>query len=218
MSDDDSLEARAHRERMKALDAEQSAKIKERQHSRGLLLVHDGDGKGKSTAAFGTALRAAGHGQRVGLVQFIKGTWKTGEREALKRFPEIEHVIAGEGFTWKTQDRARDVAAAERGWAAAKRMIAAGAGAEVAEAVEGDAQRPYDLVILDELNIALGYGYLALPPVLEVLKSRPAELSVIVTGRGAPAELIALADTVTRMEPVKHAFEAGLRARKGVDF
>jgi cob(I)alamin adenosyltransferase len=197
-----------HREAMRALKQEQDAKVRERQERRGIVVINDGDGKGKSTAAFGMALRAAGHGQRVGLVQFIKGTWKTGEQAALARFPEIDHVISGDGFTWNTQDRARDVASAQRGFEIARRMV---------EDSRGDEPK-YDLVILDEINIALRYEYLDVDAVVQLVKNKPRELSVVLTGRDAKPELIAIADTVTRMEAVKHAFDAGVKAREGVDF
>lgn len=198
----------AHRIRMQELKAEQDRKVRERKERRGVVVIHDGDGKGKSTAAFGVALRAAGHGQRVGLVQFIKGTWKTGEQAALRRFPEIDHVISGEGFTWNTQDRERDVAAARHGFEIAKQMV---------EDSRGDDPK-YQVVILDELNIALRYDYLPVDEVVALLRDKPEALSIVVTGRDAKPELIAVADTVTRMECVKHAFEAGIRARQGVDF
>jgi cob(I)alamin adenosyltransferase len=175
---------------------------------RGVVVVHTGEGKGKSTAAFGVALRAAGHGQKVGIVQFVKGTWKTGEQAAIQRFPEISHVVSGEGFAWEGQDRDKDVAAARRGWQAAVGMI------EAARAVPP----AYDLVVLDELCIALGYHQLPLDEVLAVLRDKPAELSVVITGRDAPPELIELADTVTEMRPLKHAFEASIKPRRGVDF
>lgn len=197
-----------HRERMQALKQKQNAELRERQIERGIVIVHDGNGKGKSTAAFGMAMRAAGHGQRVGLVQFIKGTWRTGEAEALKRFPEIEHVVSGEGFTWDTQDRSRDMAAARAGLERARAMV---------EAAREDPLR-YSLVILDEINIALRYDYLPLEEVVELVKNKPLALSIVLTGRDAKPELIELADTVTRMESVKHAYDAGIRARKGVDF
>src|SRR5688500_14125372 len=139
-----------HEDQMRVLEAEQDAKVRAATERRGIVIVNTGDGKGKSTSAFGTAIRAAGRGLRVGLVQFIKGTWKTGEKEALKRFPEIEHVISGDGFTWNTQDRGADTASALRGWETAKAMV---------EAARVDPAR-YHLVILDEINIALRYGYL----------------------------------------------------------
>lgn len=198
----------AHRLRMQELKREQDEAVRSKQIRRGVVIVNDGDGKGKSTAAFGMAIRAVGHGQRVGLVQFIKGTWRTGEKEFFKRFPEIEHRTSGEGFTWNTQDRARDIASARRGLDIAREMI---------EACQGDDPK-YGLVILDEINIAIGHDYLPVDEVVELLASRPKELSIVLTGRGAKPEIIEAADTVTRMEMVKHAFEAGIRARKGVDF
>jgi len=192
-----------HREKMKDLQAAQREEVKKREVDRGVLVVHTGDGKGKSTAGFGVAIRAAGHGQKVGVVQFVKGTWKTGEQAALARFPEIEHVVSGEGFTWDTQDRDKDLAAAKRGLDEARRMITSGA---------------YDVVVLDELNFALHVDQLVLDDVLDVLRARPEHVSVIVTGRGAKPEVIALADTVTEHVPIKHAWDAGVRARRGVEW
>ncbi len=192
-----------HREKMKSLQAAQREEVKRREVDRGVLVVHTGDGKGKSTAGFGVAIRAAGHGQRVGVVQFVKGTWKTGEQAALARFPEIEHVISGEGFTWDTQDRDKDLAAAKRGLDEARRMVSSG---------------DYDVVVLDELNFALHVDQLALDDVLDLLRARPEHVSVIVTGRGANPEVVALADTVTEHVPVKHAWDAGVRARRGVEW
>jgi cob(I)alamin adenosyltransferase len=208
VSDDDDKAEAEHREQMRELKAQQDQKVREREIRRGVIVVHDGHGKGKSTAAFGIAIRAAGHGQRVGLIQFIKGTWKTGEQAALARFPEIDHVVSGDGFTWNTQDRAQDIASARRGFELAKQMI---------EDSRGETPK-YQVVILDELNIALRYDYLPIDEVVSALQAKPDELSIVVTGRDAKPELIAIADTVTRMEAVKHAFEAGIRARKGVDF
>jgi len=175
---------------------------------RGIVIVNTGDGKGKSTAAFGMALRAAGHGQRVGVIQFIKGTWKTGEQAAFARFPEIDHVVAGEGFTWDTQDRAKDVALTRAGWDRAVEMI---------EASRGENPK-YQVIVLDEINIVLGYDYLPVAEVVEVLRNKPTELSIVATGRGAKEELIAIADTVTEMRPIKHAYAAGIKARRGVEF
>lgn len=197
-----------HKARMQALKAQQEAALRAKTVKRGVIVVNTGDGKGKSSSAFGVAIRAAGHGQRVGLVQFIKGTWKTGEQAAVKRFPEIEHVVSGDGFTWNTQDRERDVQSARAGWDTAKRMIE-----------RGDADgKPYDVVILDELNIAISYGYLPLEEIVGVLTNKPLELSIVVTGRDAKPELIAIADTVTEMRLVKHAYDAGIKARRGVEF
>lgn len=201
-------EATEHKQRMQELKQEQSRKVREANIDRGIILVNTGDGKGKSTAAFGTAMRAAGCGQKVGIVQFIKGTWKTGEAEAFKRFEEITHVVSGEGFTWNTQDKEKDIAAARRGWEAAVEMIEASRGESPA----------YDLVILDELNIALGFDYIPIEEVVTALRNKPTELSIFVTGRGAKPELLEVADTVTEMRPIKHAFEAGIRARRGIEF
>lgn len=201
-------ENEAHRERMKDVKKAQDAEVRSKEVSRGIVLVHTGDGKGKSTAAFGLAIRAAGHGQRVGLVQFIKGTWKTGETLSFERFPEIDHVVSGDGFTWNTQDRDKDIASVRRGWDAALRMIEDSRGTDP----------KYDLVILDELNIAIGMDYLPVAEVVEVLANKPEELSICVTGRGAKDELIEVADTVSEMRPVKHAFEGGIKARRGVEF
>lgn len=209
MSDKSEAEKNAeHKARMEEVKARQDAEVRSKHEKRGVIVVNTGDGKGKSSSAFGVAIRAAGHGQRVGIVQFIKGTWKTGEQAALQRFPEITLVISGDGFTWNTQDRAQDIASARAGWEKAKQMIAAS---------QGDAPA-YDVVILDELNIALGYDYLPIEEVVEVLKNKPIELSIVVTGRGAKPELIDIADTVTEMRPIKHAFQAGIRARRGIEF
>ncbi len=176
---------------------------------KGLLIVHTGKGKGKSTAAFGLVLRALGNGMRVGIVQFVKGKWQTGERPVLERFADqVDLRVSGEGFTWETQDRARDIAAAEAGWAAAKEMI---------EACRGAAPK-YDMLVLDELNIVLRYDYLAIAEVVEVLGDRPPDLHVVVTGRNAKAELIEAADLVTEMTMIKHPFRSGVKAQKGVEF
>jgi cob(I)alamin adenosyltransferase len=171
---------------------------------RGLLIVHTGTGKGKSTAAFGLALRCLGHGMKVGIVQFVKGAWETGERTVLARFPELVTMKAmGEGFTWETQDRARDIAAARAAWEAAQAMI-------------GDPS--YRLVLLDELNIVLRYDYLPLAEVVETLKAKPRDLHVVVTGRNAKPELIEVADLVTEMTLVKHPFRSGVKAQQGIEF
>ena len=171
---------------------------------KGLLLVHTGPGKGKSTAAFGLALRALGRGHRIGVVQFIKGAWVTGERAAVERFgDQVEWRTMGEGFTWETQDRVRDVAAATAAWNEARRMMADPA---------------IRLVVLDELNIALRYDYLPLEEVVAALRSRRAELNVVVTGRNAKPELVEAADCVTEFGLVKHHFAAGVRAQEGIEF
>ncbi len=176
---------------------------------KGLLIVHTGKGKGKSTAAFGLAARAIGNGMRVGIVQFVKGKWETGERHVLERFADQVTIrTMGEGFTWETQDRARDIAAAQAAWQAAREMI---------EACRG-AQPRYDMVILDELNIVLRYDYLPLDEVVATLAGRPADLHVVVTGRNAKPELIDAADLVTEMTQVKHHFKAGVKAQLGIEF
>jgi cob(I)alamin adenosyltransferase len=195
-------------EQHQALKAQHEAELRAKTVKRGVIVVNTGDGKGKSSSAFGVAIRAAGHGQRVGLVQFIKGTWKTGEQNAIKRFPEVDHVVSGDGFTWNTQDREHDVQSARAGWETAKRMISS-----------GDADgKPYDVVILDELNNAVSYGYLAVEEIVSVLSHKPVDLSIVITGRDAKPQLIEIADTVTEMRLVKHAYDAGIKARRGVEF
>ena len=175
----------------------------------GLLIVHTGKGKGKSTAAFGLAVRAIGNGMKVGVVQYVKGKWQTGERGVLEKFPDQVTIrTMGEGFTWETQDRARDIAAAEAAWETSKEMI---------EACRGD-NPEFDLVILDELNIVLRYDYLPIDEVLAILSGRPENLHVVVTGRNAKEPLIELADLVTEMTMVKHPFRAGVKAQKGIEF
>ena len=176
---------------------------------KGLLIVHTGKGKGKSTAAFGLVARAIGNGLRIGIVQYVKGKWQTGERAVLERFPDqVDIRTMGEGFTWETQDRARDISAAQAAWETSMQMI---------EACRGDEPR-YDLVLLDELNIVLRYGYLPLDEVSAFLDARPPALHVVVTGRNAKPELLEIADTVTEMTMVKHHFKSGVKAQKGIEF
>ena len=177
---------------------------------KGLLIVHTGKGKGKSTAAFGLAARAIGNGMRIGIVQFVKGKWETGERMVLERFADQVTIrTMGEGFTWETQDRARDIAAAKSAWQAACEMI---------EACRSAKPR-YDMVILDELNIVLRYDYLPLDEVVSTLAARPPDLHVVVTGRNAKESLIEAADLVTEMTMVKHPFrEQNVKAQKGIEF
>ncbi len=208
-TDRDEINRRANekaRKRKAAHDKKVAAKTVEK----GLLIVHTGTGKGKSTAAFGLALRALGNGMRVGVVQFVKGAWSTGERPMLEGFGDrVDMRVVGEGFTWETQDRARDVAAAEAGWAAAQEMI---------EASRGESPR-YDMLVLDELNIVLRYDYLPLDEVVAALANRPPDLHVVVTGRNAKPELIEAADLVTEMTQIKHPFsEQGVKAQKGIEF
>ena len=170
---------------------------------KGLIIVHTGKGKGKSTAAFGMVLRCIGHGKKVGVVQFIKGKWDTGERTVLERFPDqIEIKALGEGFTWETQDRARDIAFARAGWEEGKRMIA---------------DPSFDFVLLDEINIALRYDYLPIEEVVDFLNSKRPDLHVCLTGRNAKEELVAIADLVTEMEMVKHPFRDGVKAQAGIE-
>ena len=186
--------------RKKALiDAAIAAAIDER----GLLVVVTGNGKGKSTSAFGTVARALGHGMKVGVVQFIKSRTDTGEEAFLGRQPGVEWHVTGDGFTWETQDREQDIATAERGWAIAARMLADPA---------------YQLVVLDELTYLLSYGYLDSDVVLDALAHRPPMQHVIVTGRGASAALVDLADTVSVIADEKHAYRAGVKAQPGIDF
>ncbi|MBO1541895.1 cob(I)yrinic acid a,c-diamide adenosyltransferase [Pseudomonas sp. OA65] len=169
----------------------------------GLLLVLTGNGKGKSSSAFGMLARAMGHGMQCGVVQFIKGRNSTGEELFFRRFPEqVRFHVMGEGFTWETQDRQRDIAAAEAAWAVSRQLLSDPA---------------IGLVVLDELNIALKHGYLDLDQVLSDLQARPPMQHVVVTGRGAKPEMIELADTVTEMGMIKHAFQAGIKAQKGVE-
>jgi cob(I)alamin adenosyltransferase len=195
---------RLHNEKMQRRQAARRKVLATKTEERGLLIVHTGAGKGKSTAAFGMVLRCIGHGMRVGVVQFVKGAWGTGERDVLARFPELVTCRAmGEGFTWDTQDRARDIAAARAAWEMAKAMIA---------------NPSYRMVLLDELNIVLRYGYLPVEEIVAALKAKPRDLHVVVTGRNAPAELIETADLVTEMNMVKHPFRAGVRAQKGIEF
>jgi cob(I)alamin adenosyltransferase len=171
---------------------------------RGLIIVHTGKGKGKTTAAMGMVMRCIGHGLPVGVVQFIKGAWTSGEKDVLDRFPDLVDIrVMGEGFTWDTQDRARDIQAAQAAWEAAKAMIQSA---------------KYSMVLLDELNIVLRYDYLPIEEVLDVLRHKPADLHVAITGRNAKPELIEIADLVTEMSLVKHPFRGGVKAQKGIEF
>ena len=195
---------RRHNEKMARRKAARERMLATKTEERGLLIVHTGKGKGKSTAAFGIVLRCLGHGMRVGIVQFVKGVWTTGERIALERFGELVTCRAmGEGFTWDTQDRARDIAATRKAWETAKAMIA---------------DRSYRLVLLDELNIVLRYDYLALDEIVATLKAKPRDLHIVVTGRNARPELVEAADLVTEMTLVKHPFRSGVKAQIGIEF
>ena len=205
MSDADNHQAERHKAKMAKRKAVQDAEVAAKPiESKGLLIVHTGPGKGKSTAAFGLALRALGRGWRVGVVQFIKGAWSTGERLAFERFgDQIAWHTMGEGFTWETQDRQRDVAAAAAAWAKALKLMA---------------DLSIRLIVLDELNIALRYDYLPLDEIVAALTARRIDLHIVVTGRNAKPELIAAADLVTEMTLVKHHFAAGVRAQEGIEF
>lgn len=195
---------RRHAEKMAKKKAARDKILATKTEERGLLIVHTGKGKGKTTAAMGLAMRCVGHGMKVGIVQFVKGVWNTGERDVLANFPDLCVMRAmGEGFTWDTQDRQRDLAAAARAWETAKEMMA---------------DPSYRMVVLDELNIVLRYDYLPIGEVLEALKSKPRNLHVVVTGRNAKDELIEAADLVTEMTQVKHPFRSGVKAQAGVEF
>ena len=205
MTDTPADENADHAARMKALKAERDAEnATKRSAGRGLLMVHTGDGKGKSTAAFGLIVRALGWGQKVGVVQFIKGKWITGERQFFRRFgEEVRFHVMGEGFTWETQDRARDIAAAEAAWETARRLMA---------------DPELSLVVLDELNIALRYDYLPVATVVADIAARSPQVTVCVTGRDAKPELLEAADLVTEMTLVRHPYQQGIKAQRGVDF
>jgi cob(I)alamin adenosyltransferase len=194
-----------HAEKMRKKKAARDKIVATKTIEKGLLIVHTGKGKGKSTAAFGMVLRALGHGMPVGVVQFVKGKWETGERAALQKFGDLVAVhTMGEGFTWETQDRQRDIAAARAAWERGKAFITGG---------------KHRLVLLDELNIVLRYEYLPVDEVVAFLREeRPEGVHVIVTGRNAPDALIEAADLVTEMEMVKHPFRSGVKAQKGIEF
>lgn len=192
-----------HAERMQRKKAVVEDKIAAAQIERGVLLVNTGNGKGKSSAAFGVVARALGHGMKAGVVQFIKGRSDTGEEAFFRRQPDVVWHVMGEGFTWDTQDRSRDVATAEAAWEQARALLRDPA---------------IGLVVLDELNIALKYRYLEVETVVADLRARPAHQHVIVTGRAAPPEMVEAADTVTDMGLVKHAFAAGVKAMPGLEF
>ena len=193
-----------HRARMERKKAVIDAKIAAADKEIGILIVNTGNGKGKSSSAFGMVTRALGHGMKVGVVQFIKGAMSTGEEKFLRRFPdEVSFHAMGEGYTWETQDRERDIAKANEAWEQARRFLS---------------DPSYGMVVLDELNIALKYRYLDVHTVIADLLDRPAMQHVVVTGRAAPPELVAVADTVTEMNVVKHAFKAGIAAQAGTEW
>ncbi|EIW8864011.1 cob(I)yrinic acid a,c-diamide adenosyltransferase [Klebsiella pneumoniae] len=191
-----------YRERQQRLKDKVDARVAAAQDERGIVMVFTGNGKGKTTAAFGTATRAVGHGKKVGVIQFIKGTWPNGERNLLEPHG-VEFQVMATGFTWNTQDRDSDTAACLAVWEHARRMLA-------------DDQ--LDLVLLDELTYMVAYDYLPLESVLSALRERPAHQSVIITSRGCHRDIIELADTVSELRPVKHAFDAGIKAQMGIDY
>lgn len=195
----------AHNEAMKRQQAEHRAKMREKkQTERGLLMINTGEGKGKSTAGFGTVIRALGWGHKVGIVQFVKGAWKTGEKEFFTRYPNlVDMYVMGDGFTWDTQDRAQDIASAEKAWAQSRVMMESGV---------------YDFILLDELNIVLRYDYLDVAEVLAGLEARSDRTSVMVTGRNAPEALVVVADMVSEIKAVRHPFENGIKAKQGIDY
>ncbi|WP_315786192.1 cob(I)yrinic acid a,c-diamide adenosyltransferase [Bradyrhizobium sp. SZCCHNPS1003] len=193
-----------HKAKMENRKAVQDAEVASKTVEKGLLIVHTGKGKGKSTAAWGLMLRALGRGFRIGVVQFGKGAWETGERKAIEKFgDQVSWHTLGEGFTWETQDRARDVAAAERAWTKARELMA---------------DPSIRLLVLDELNIALRYDHLDIADVVATLAGRRPDLHVVVTGRNAKPELIEAADLVTEMNLVKHHFAAGVKAQEGIEY
>ena len=198
------LDAR-HADKMRKKKAARDKIIATKTIEKGLLIVHTGKGKGKSTAAFGMVFRALGHGQKVGVIQFVKGRWETGERAVLERFSDLVTVnTMGEGFTWETQDRQRDIAAAQAAWEKAKGLITGGEN---------------KLVLLDELNIVLRYSYIDTGEVVRFLRDeKPEHVHVIVTGRNAPDDLIEAADLVTEMTMIKHPFRSGVKAQAGIEF
>lgn len=194
-----------HAEKMKKKKAARDKILATKTIEKGLVIVHTGKGKGKSTAAFGMVFRMLGHGEKVAIVQFVKGKWQTGERVALEKFGDLVSInTMGEGFTWETQDRQRDLAAARTAWERAKTIIKAG---------------EHRLVLLDELNIVLRYDYLPIEEIVAFLRDeKPDDVHVVVTGRNAKAELIEIADLVTEMEVVKHPFRSGVKAQQGIEF
>lgn len=197
-------EEERHRERMQRKKELIDRKIARATIDRGVLVVNTGNGKGKSSSGFGMLARSLGHGFRCGVVQFIKGSFSTGEEAFFRRFEGdgLDYHVMGEGFTWETQDKARDIAAAQAAWKVAERML-------------GD--ETYDFVLLDELNIALVKQYVSIEQVLTAVAQRPPRQHVVITGRGAPDALVEAADTVTEMRVVKHAFQAGIKAQQGIE-
>ncbi|WP_022959540.1 cob(I)yrinic acid a,c-diamide adenosyltransferase [Spongiibacter tropicus] len=197
-------EEQRHRERMAKKKALIDARVAKATEERGVLIVLSGPGKGKSSSGFGTVIRCIGHGYKAAVVQFIKGTWDCGERNFLQQFcPDTPFIVMGSGFTWETQSKARDREAAQQAWQKTKALLK---------------DESLHLLLLDELTYMLKYGYIDADEVYDALKQRPPEMSVIITGRGAPPALKELADTVSMIDDKKHAFRDGVKARKGVDW
>lgn len=196
-------EQREHKEAMQATQKRVRDKIKAAKEKRGVLIYLWGNGKGKSSSGFGTLLRAVGHGQRAAIIQFIKGSWKTGEQAFFADHPNVEHHIMGTGFTWDSQDKAKDMAAAEEVWKKAEACLA---------------DESINLVLMDEITYMFDYGYLPIGKCIEALKKRPVNQNVILTGRSEIPELLELADTVSEVREVKHAFHSGVKAQKGIEF
>ncbi|WP_109400374.1 cob(I)yrinic acid a,c-diamide adenosyltransferase [Proteus sp. TJ1640] len=191
-----------HQKRQQRLKEKVDTRIEQAQREQGILMIFTGNGKGKTTAAMGTATRAVGHQKKVGVVQFIKGTWENGERNLLEQFG-VPFYVMETGFTWETQDKSTDTAACLNTWQYALKLL-------------NDPE--YDLVILDEITYMITFNYLPLDEVISAISSRPAHQNVIITGRGCHRKLIELADTVTEMRPIKHAFDSGIKAQKGIDW
>ena len=192
-----------HVERQKRIKAEVAERVAQATEERGVLVVITGNGKGKSTSGFGTVLRAIGHGQQAGIVQFIKGSkWECGEMNILKQFP-VKHHVMGTGFTWETQSTETDKAAAKVAWQKSKEMLS---------------DESLDIVLLDEMTYMVKYGYIELDEIIEALNNRPKMQHVLITGRACHRLLIELADTVSEVQPIKHAFKAGVKAQKGLDW
>ena len=192
-----------HEERMAKKKAIIDEKVKKADKEQGVIVITTGNGKGKSSSGFGMVARALGHGMKVGIIQFIKGAMSTGEESFYRRFPdEVEYHVMGDGFTWNTQDREQDLKTATLAWDIAKKMLS---------------DESYDLILLDELNIVLKYQYLPIENVINDLKNRPNMQHIVITGRAAKDELIEIADTVTEMKDIKHAFRSGIKAQKGIE-
>ncbi|WP_370558625.1 cob(I)yrinic acid a,c-diamide adenosyltransferase [Edwardsiella tarda] len=196
------MDQQRHQQRQQRLKEKVDARIAAAREERGIVIIFTGNGKGKSSAAFGTVARSVGHGKRAAVAQFIKGTWENGERNLLEPHG-VEFQVMASGFTWETQDRQADIEAAEQVWLHAQRMLA---------------DPHLDLVVLDELTYMVSYHYLPLEEVVAALRARPPHQSVIITGRACHRDLIALADTVSEIRPEKHAFNAGIKAQKGIDW